>query len=425
MKELIEKLQGRKQIWWENPRYNSLDQNIKEVILSSKDMEDARQRWERFAPLIKRLYPDISKGRIDSPLVELKNFPHMLEERFGVEIQGRVFAKLDCSLPIAGSIKARGGIYEVLKFAENILLKEGLISLEDDYTKIIEDPSIKEVMAKYTVVVGSTGNLGLSVGIMARALGLRAEVHMSRDAKEWKKDLLRKYGAEVVEHDSHYSYAVEQGRRRCEGDDYAYFVDDEHSKELFLGYSTAAFYLEEQLKYYHLHPSPSFPLCVYLPCGVGGAPGGISFGLAQLLGKRVRSYVAEPVGAPCVTLSLITDKDKVSLSDFDIPFATEADGLAVPSPSPLALPIIKNVVAGAYTISDEDMFWALYVLKETEDLKIEPSAAASIGGVVLTERNLNIPCNHIIWLTGGAFVPEEEFDIMWKRGKDLSREIIG
>ena len=100
----------------------------------------------------------------------------LLNEKYDSNLEGNLLLKQDSHLAIAGSIKARGGIYEILKHTEELALEHGFLSLEDNYEKLASE-ECREFFKKYTIQVGSTGNLGLSIGIMSAAVGYQVIVH--------------------------------------------------------------------------------------------------------------------------------------------------------------------------------------------------------------------------------------------------------
>ena len=308
-------------------------------------------------------------------------------------------------MPIAGSVKARGGIYEVLKHAEDLLIENKLLKYSDDY-KMIMNKSIKKFLSNYTISVGSTGNLGLSIGIMGTKLGFDVEVHMSIDAKKWKKDLLREKGAIVFEYKSDYSKAVKEGRKRALKDKNNYFIDDENSKNLFLGYAVAGLRLKKQFNENNINISNENKLFVYIPCGVGGGPSGIAYGLKYIFKDNVEIYFVEPTHSPCMLISMITGLgNEIQVSDFNIDNVTEADGLAVGRASKLATRLMENIINGILSVEDYRLFKYLSVLNEYEDINLEPSATAGLIGI---ERN-NKKGLHLVWATGGNLVPNEIF----------------
>ena len=393
------------EICWVNPRCGEPGP----LPYADEEIFDAEKRLQRFAPLIKRLFPEtaIENGLIESPLTEIPAMRQALRE-MGMNVPGRLFLKRDCDLPVAGSVKARGGIYEVLKHTEDLALASGLLrDTEDDYIKLAS-PEARAFFGRYKMQVGSTGNLGMSIGIMSAALGYEAIVHMSADAKAWKKALLRQKGVTVIEYEGDYAKAVANGRERSDADPNSYFVDDENSKDLFLGYATAAGRLKNQLDRQNIEIDEQHPLYVYIPCGVGGAPGGVTYGLKRVFGGHVHCFFAEPTEAPCVTLGLMTGlHNNICVQDIGLTGKTNADGLAVGRCSGLVCRAIERLVSGCATVKDERLPVYQRALWHSEGLFIEPSSAAAFHALRM-DKDAPETAVHIVWATGGKLVPEEE-----------------
>ncbi len=421
---LLKDIINYEEILWLNQDSKPLNKRQKNI---AKKIKEADDRLEKFIPYIKKVFPEIKDGIIESSLIKVVKMKDSIEDYFQQNIKGDIYLKCDNNLPVAGSIKARGGIYEVLKHAEELALQHNLIRKTDNYAKLASK-KFRDFFSNYQIAVGSTGNLGLSIGITGSKLGFKTTVHMSADAKDWKKELLRKKGVNVIEYKSDYSKAVVEGRRESARNDRSYFIDDENSLNLFMGYAVAAKRLKKQLDMMNIKVNKRNPLFVYLPCGVGGAPGGITLGLKNIYGESVHCFFVEPTHAPSMLLGLMTEKhNQISVQDFGIDNITEADGLAVGKPSGFIGKEFSNLINGVFTVNDKNLFVMLHLLTKYENIFMEPSAQAGFVGPLrlcqlnkgkeYINRNKIKNINHIIWGTGGSLVPQTEKEEYYLQSK--------
>ena len=233
----------------------------------------------------------------------------------------------------------------------------------------------------------------------------------------------------VIEKPTDFPVAVAQGRRVAADDPRCHFVDDENSADLFLGYAVSVKRLIGQFEKAGIHPDAAHPVFVYIPCGVGGAPGGVTFGLKEVFGPYVHVFFAEPTHAPCMTLGMITGlHNQISCADIGVDGITDADGLAVGRASGLVGSIMETLLDGCYTVDDAKLYPYLTALADSENLYIEPSSCASFPGPALAQqasdylavKNLTdsmANAVHILWATGGSMVPKEEMQRYYERGK--------
>lgn len=409
----IKQMQAYEPIFWKNLNYKK----EAELPVGVEHIFDAEARFQRFAPYFEVAFPETlpTHGILESPLLKMDKMKAVLNAEAQNQVKGDLYLKADNYLPISGSIKSRGGIYEVLKFAEKVAMKHGEIVYGDNYAKLNE-PRFKDLFGQYGIVVGSTGNLGLSIGIVACKLGFRTSVYMSSDAAQWKKDMLREKGVNVVEYNDNFTHAITEARKSAEADPMAYFIDDEGSYDLFLGYSVAAVRLQAQLKAQNIKVDAEHPLFVYLPAGVGGSPSGVAFGLKKIIGENVHPIFAEPTHIPSVSLGMMTGlNDQISVYDAGIDGVTKADGLAVGRPSRIAGKMMDTLLYGIQTFDDQKMMKNVAELHDSENVDVEPSAASgfTILDDVQAQLEQDYPmenASHIVWATGGSMVPKNDMD---------------
>ncbi|HFG1325072.1 TPA: D-serine dehydratase, partial [Klebsiella pneumoniae] len=142
---LVQDLIALKETTWFNPATTTLAEGLPYVGLTADDVQDAHARLQRFAPYLAAAFPETaaSCGIIESEVVAIPAMKRSLEQKFGQPISGELLLKKDSHLPISGSIKARGGIYEVLTHAEKLALEAGLLTTADDYRKLLT-PEFKQ-----------------------------------------------------------------------------------------------------------------------------------------------------------------------------------------------------------------------------------------------------------------------------------------
>ena len=416
---LLQRMVALEPITWFNPRATTLAAGLPHVGLTAADVAAAEQRLARFAPYLAAAFPE-TQPTGDHRIRAGGDPRHAagVGSALWAATWREAAAEKDSHLPISGSIKARGGIYEVLTHAETLALEAGLLQTGDDYTRLFSD-EFRQFFSQYRIAVGSTGNLGLSIGIISARLGFDVSVHMSADARAWKKQKLRENGVTVVEYAEDYGVAVEQGRKQAANDPRCFFIDDENSQTLFLGYAGGR--LKRQFAEQGIVVDAQHPLFVYLPCGVGGGPGGVAFGLKLAFGDHVHCIFAEPTHSPCMLLGVYSGlHDGIAVQDLGIDNRTAADGLAVGRASGFVGRAMERLLSAFYTLSDEEMFALLGLLDKHEHLQLEPSALAGMAGPwrvaahakALSEQGISAEslaqATHLVWATGGGMVPPAE-----------------
>jgi D-serine dehydratase len=312
----------------------------------------------------------------------------------------------------------------VLKHAETLALDAGLLKEGDDYSLLASD-AVRAFFGQYAIAVGSTGNLGLSIGIMSARWAFAPRCTCRRTRASGRRTSCAATASRWWSTPPTTAWPSRKGASRREGDPACHFVDDENSHDLFLGYAVAGQRLKAQFAASGIAVDAAHPLFVYLPCGVGGGPGGVAFGLKLAFGDHVHCIFVEPTHSPCMLLGVHTGlHEGISVQDIGIDNVTAADGLAVGRPSGFVGRAMQRLIDGYATVTDEELYRLLATLEQTQGLRLEPSAVAGFAGIaaVLAAPQYQphlAQATHLVWGTGGSMVPEAEMAAYVARGRAL------
>ena len=147
----------------------------------------------------------------------------------------------------------------------------------------------------------------------------------------------------------------------------------------------------------------------------------MAFGLKMAFGDDVHCIFAEPTHSPCMLLGVYTGlHDAIAVQDLGIDNLTAADGLAVGRASGFVGRAMERLLDGFYSLDDQTMYDMLGWLAQEENIRLEPSALASMAGPLricaakdyqrmhrFTPDQLH-HATHLVWATGGGMVPQEE-----------------
>ncbi len=223
--------------------------------------------------------------------------------------------------------------------------------------------------AQAGLLTASAGNHARAVAEAARLRGVGCEVIMPRDASVSKVAAVERLGANVELDGGSVDEALSLAHERARSTGAA-LVHPFDDLDVIAGQGTLALELLEDI--------PDLARVV-VPVGGGGLASGIGIALrragaeVELVGVQARacpSFVAalEGPGEPAATPGAAG-------------VATIADGIAVKRPGALTLPLLRELLNGIETVSEEEIAGAMVFLAEDAKLIVEGAGAVAVAAL--------------------------------------------
>ena len=216
------------------------------------------------------------------------------------------------------------------------------------------------------VITYSSGNHGLAVALVSRAMGIRAVIVMPEHAPRVKVDRVRQYGAEVITAGT--TSADRKARAEAEATAQGLTIVPPFDHPwIIAGAGTVGLEILEQ------RPQAK---TIYVPMGGGGQISGVSAAVKRMR-DGIRVVGVEPAGAARMSASLAAGC-AVTLERA----SSIADGLLTLRPGDVTFAHVRAFVDEVVTVDDVEMIAAVKWLFHQARLVAEPSGAAAVAAAL-------------------------------------------
>ena len=216
------------------------------------------------------------------------------------------------------------------------------------------------------VVAFSSGNHARGVAIAARRLGIRAIIVMPSDAPLVKVEGTRGEGAEITFYDRR-NESREAIAAKISAETGATVVPSFDDPAIVAGQGTVGLEILDQAQ------QP--PRRIVIPCGGGGLASGIALAIPD-----AEIVIVEPEGWDDMRRSL--ELGEIVPVPADAP-DTMCDALQTPRVSPITFGVLRDRMAIALSVSDDEAAEAMRFVWERHGLVIEPGGAVALAALLV------------------------------------------
>jgi threonine dehydratase len=221
------------------------------------------------------------------------------------------------------------------------------------------------------LVAASAGNHGRAVALAARVRGVPCAVFMPVEAPVSKVAAVERLGARVELAGDSVEEALALARRHAESSGAA-FVHPFDDPDVIAGQATVGVELAEEV--------PGLAR-VLVPVGGGGLASGIGLALRRA-GVRAELIAVQARACAPLAAELTGGEPGRALAPAG---ATIADGIAIKRPGEITLPLLRELLDGVETVSEDEIADAMVFLVERARLVAEGAGAAA-AAVLLAAR---------------------------------------